>query len=135
MIVLLFMTFVVNTILRRAKPGWELAPGELLVVWVMLVVASGMPSMGFGQFLYPCLVAPIYFASPENDWENILHQYIPRWLIVWDKGAVDDFYEGSPFGSSVPWLVWLRPLHPIGYLLGATYPPFHLWHPYSLDGS
>ena len=109
MIILLFMTFVVNTILRRVKLGWQLRPGELLTVWIMLVVASGMPSMGFGQFLYPCLVVPIYFASPENDWENILHQYIPRSLIVWDKGAVDDFYEGS-FGGSVPWGVWLKPL-------------------------
>jgi len=110
MIVLLFMTFVINTILRRIKPGWELAPGELLVVWIMLVVASGIPSMGFGQFLYPCLVVPIYFASPENDWENVLHQYIPKWLMVWDKAAADDFYKGSRFGGSVPWLVWLRPL-------------------------
>jgi hypothetical protein len=110
MIVLLFMTFVVNTTLRKIKPGWQLGPGELLVVWIMVVVASGMPAMGFGQFLYPCLVAPIYFASPENDWENILHQYIPRWLIVWDKIAVDDFYEGSSFGGSVPWLAWLKPL-------------------------
>ena len=110
MIVLLFMTFVVNVILRKIRQGWELKQGELLVIWIMLVVASGMPSMGFGQFLYPCLVAPIYFASPENDWENILHQYIPEWLIVWDKDAVKDFYEGSPFSGSVPWGVWLKPL-------------------------
>ncbi len=110
MIILLFMTFVVNTILRKIKPGWELSPAELLIIWIMLVVSSGIPAMGFGQFLYPTLVAHIYFATPENDWENILRPYIPKWLIVSDKFAVDDFYEGLPLGSSVPWLTWLKPL-------------------------
>ena len=109
MIVLLFMTFVVNAILRKVKLGSELGPGELLTVWIMLVAASSMPSVGFGRLLFPCLVAPIYFASPENDWDNILHQYIPKWLIVRDKIAIDDFYEGS-FGGSVPWGAWLGPL-------------------------
>jgi hypothetical protein len=110
MIVLLLMTFVVNTILKRLKPGWELSSGELLVVWIMVVVASGIPGLGLGQFLFPRLVAPIYFASPENDWENILHPHIPRWLMVWDREAVEDFYKGSPFGGLVPWGVWLKPL-------------------------
>ena len=109
MIVLLLMTFVVNTILKRLKPGWELGPGELLVIWIMVVVTSGIPGLGLGQFLYQRLVAPVYFASPENDWENILHPYLPRWIIVWDKYAVDDFYKGSPFGG-VPWRAWLKPL-------------------------
>ena len=52
MIVLLLMASVVNTILRKLKSGWELDPGELLVVWLMVVVASGIPGLGLGQFLY-----------------------------------------------------------------------------------
>ena len=83
---------------------------ELTVIWMMLIVAVGIPSMGLLQFLLPSLVASSYFATTENDWSETLHAHIPEWLVVTDTRAVTDFYEGIAPGESVPWLFWIKPL-------------------------
>jgi len=106
-LVLLMLTLGLNTILRRVRPESELSAGELIVVWMMLVISSGIPGMGLMQFLFPVLVVPVYFAKPENEWVEVLHPHLPKWLVVWDKMAVMNFYEGD---EVVPWLVWLKPL-------------------------
>jgi hypothetical protein len=81
-----------------------------MTIWMMLIVAVGIPSMGLLQFLPPTLVAPIYFATPENDWAEMLHPHIPKWLMVWNAAAVRDFYEGVGQSDAVPGLAWLKPL-------------------------
>ena len=104
---LIFLTFVVNPILKKAFPRAVLNPAELMVVWVMMAVVSAIPSKGMVGYLLPYLAAPVYFATPENEWAETLHRHFPEWLIVWDERAVTDFYEGEAF---VPWLLWAKPL-------------------------
>ena len=104
---LIFLTFVVNPILKKAFPRAVLNPAELMVVWVMMGVSSAIPSKGMVGYLLPYLAAPVYFATPENEWAETLHRHFPKWLIVWDERAVTDFYEGE---SLVPWVLWAKPL-------------------------
>ena len=102
---------------------------ELTVVWMMLIVAVGIPSMGLLQFLLPSLVALQYFATTENDWSETLHPHVPEWLVVTEPHAVTDFYEGISPGESVPWMLWLKPLTRLGSfrscLLFHNALPFH----------
>ncbi|MFB3041778.1 MAG: DUF6785 family protein [Candidatus Poribacteria bacterium] len=107
---LLFLILFVNVPLRKFKAQSVLSPAELTTIWMMLIVAVGIPSMGFMQFLLPTLVAPLYFATPENDWVETLHPHIPKWLMVWDSNAARDFYEGIEQTEAVPWGIWLKPL-------------------------
>ncbi len=104
---LIFLTFVINPILKRVFPRATLNPAELIVVWVMMGISSAIPSKGMMGFLLPYLAAPVYFATPENEWAETLHAHFPEWLIVWDKHAVTNFYEGE---SVVPWALWLKPI-------------------------
>ena len=104
---LIFLTLVINPILKKAVPRATLSPAELMVIWVMMGVASAIPSKGMIGYLLPYLAAPVYFATPENEWAETLHPHFPEWLIVWDTHAVTDFYEGE---SSVPWVLWIKPL-------------------------
>ena len=104
---LIFLTFVINPILKKVFPRVVLSPAELMVVWVMMGVSSAIPSKGMIGYLLPYIAAPVYFATPENEWAETLHRHFPEWLIVWDKGAVTDFYEGEAF---VPWGLWVKPL-------------------------
>ena len=104
---LIFLTLVVNPILKRVFPRAVLNPAELMTIWVMMAVSSAIPSKGMIGYLLPYLAAPVYFATPENEWAETLHPHFPEWLIVWDKYAVTDFYEGE---SPVPWLLWAKPL-------------------------
>ena len=103
----IFLTFVINPILKRVFPRATLNPAELIVVWVMMGISSAIPSKGMMGFLLPYLAAPVYFATPENEWAETLHAHFPEWLIVWDKHAVTNFYEGE---SVVPWALWLKPI-------------------------
>ncbi len=109
---LLLLVFLVNVPLRKLiKRGlFVFSATELTVVWMMLIVAVGIPSMGLLQFLLPSLVALRYFATTENDWAETLHPHIPEWMIITDTRAVTDFYEGISPGESVPWLLWMKPL-------------------------
>ncbi|MDE0636811.1 MAG: hypothetical protein OXI43_13320 [Candidatus Poribacteria bacterium] len=104
---LIFLTLVINPILKRVFPRATLNPAELIVIWVMMGISSAIPSKGMMGFLLPYLAAPVYFATPENEWAETLHPHFPEWLIVWDKHAVTNFYEGE---SVVPWVLWLKPI-------------------------
>ena len=109
---LLILVFLVNVPLRKLMRNGRFAFSalELTVVWMMLIVAVGIPSMGLLQFLLPSLVALQYFATTENDWAETLHPHVPEWLVVTEPRAVTDFYEGISPGESVPWMFWLKPL-------------------------
>ena len=109
---LLLLVFIVNLPLRllTRSSRFSLSSLELAVIWMMLIVAVGIPSMGLLQFLLPCLAALRYFTTPENDWAETLQPHIPEWLVVTDTQAVTDFYEGLSPGGSVPWSPWIKPL-------------------------
>jgi len=101
----------VNVVIKRLKPGKELSGGELATVWIMTVIASGIPSWGLIAFLVPLLASPVYFATPENEWDVLLRPHLPDWAIVSSKKAATDFYEGSMFADvSVPWGTWINPI-------------------------
>lgn len=120
---LLLLVFVVNLPLRFLirSDRFSLSALELTVIWMMLIVAVGIPSMGLLQFLLPCLAALRYFTTPENDWGETLQPHIPEWLVVTDTRAVTDFYEGLSPGGSVPWSPWIKPLLIWGFFVLVFY--------------
>lgn len=108
--VLSILIIVVNVIIRKVKPGTELKPAELITIWLMMAASSGMGGMGLMECLPATLVTPIYFATPENEWEDVLYRHIPEWIMVWDEKACTYFYEGIPGGMPIPWGVWIKPM-------------------------
>lgn len=93
-----------NVVLRKTKPGSELSPAELITIWIMMSVGSGIPYSGLMRYLSPLLVTPMYFATPENEWAELFHQHLPDWLVIKDSKAVQYYYEGLPGGMPVPWV-------------------------------
>ena len=84
---------------------------ELTVIWMMLIVAVGIPSMGLLQFLLPSLVALRYFATTRKRLvRNAPSRTFQSGSSSQILGAVTDFYEGISAGESVPWMLWLKPL-------------------------
>lgn len=98
-----------NSALKKARPGSELAPAELITIWVMLSVGSGIPYSGLMRYFPPLLVCPIYYATPENEWAEIFHRNLPDWLVIKDAKAAKYYYEGLPGGLPTPWGEWLKP--------------------------
>ena len=119
--VLLFLVFCVNVPLRKLGPRFALTATELTIIWIMLIATLAIPGISFMEILFPQLVSLYYFASPENEWADTLHPHIPDWLIVTDKTAVRDFYEGTEGIGTVPWAAWIRPLCAWGLFMFVFY--------------
>lgn len=100
----------VNVLLKKLRPGAELQSSELLIIWGMMLVASGIPSSGLMRYLIPLAVSPFYFATPENEWATLFHQHLPDWMVVTDPKAAFYFYEQLPEGDAIPWRAWLKPI-------------------------
>jgi len=103
--------------------GWKLSLNsrELVVVYIMLIVASAVVTMGLMEYLLPILPSAFYYATPENDWANLIQPYIKDWMVPRDMEAIKFFYEGAPKGYKIPWGVWIKPLMYWGILLAALY--------------
>lgn len=106
---LLVMVGVVNALLKKFAPRRAFTVRELMVIYTMTLVGSGIPSFQLTEYLFPTLAGYRYFASPENKWAETFYKYIPAWLAPTDDFATRAFYEGLRPGEAVPWRPWLVP--------------------------
>ncbi len=111
-VVLPFLLVVggLNAVWRYLTPDSALTRGELLIIFIMGLVGSTIPTFGLTGYLISCIAAPYYFASPENQWEQHFHAMIPRWLCPTDVQAMQWFFDGLPTGQRFPWRAWVAPL-------------------------
>ena len=115
--VLFFMVFVVNTGLRKWKPKSAFRSGELLTIWTLILVASGLPSSGMMRYFLPHIVAPVGLSNATNGWEDKVWTEEPSWLHVSDPAAAEAFFKGYPRGQEhIPWDAWIVPLLAWGIL-------------------
>ena len=110
-ILFFFLTLFGNTLLGLIHRPWMLRRAELALVYVMWIVATAIPEWGLSAFLLPDITSLIYYATPENNWSDILLPFTPDWIIPHhDFEQVKNFYEGAPRGQGIPWALWLPPL-------------------------
>ncbi|MFC1718258.1 DUF6785 family protein [Candidatus Poribacteria bacterium] len=107
---IILLIVLANVVLRKLKPGSEFTVAELIVIWCMMIVIEAIPYSGLVRYLFPALVAPTYFATPENEWQTLFGPHLSDWVVPKDGHAVKYFYEGLPSGQPVPWGAWLKPL-------------------------
>jgi len=111
MLPFVLLAFPVNMFFRWVRPAWAFHPYELVIIFSMAMIAAIFPTLGIMGFLLSFTASPEYFASPENQWRELLVQHIPRWLVPSNEGnAISWFFEGLPVGESIPWGAWVRPL-------------------------
>jgi hypothetical protein len=116
--ILLLTTILAGTV-ARILPRARLITGmELLVIWMQMVLASGIAYTGLSRTFFINLTVPFQFATAENNWQQILQPMLPPWLYP-DEGAVDGLYNGLIGGremswfeliKNIPWHDWMRPL-------------------------
>jgi len=99
---------LINVILKRLKIGLNAA--ELVIIYAMMLVASGISAFGMAGFLVPVLGSAQYYATPENEWQELFHQYIPDWMALQDTKSIKYFFDGLPPGLRIPWEIWVNPL-------------------------
>src|SRR5437764_10918539 len=87
-VVWLLLLVGANRLLLRRAPRFALSQPELLVVYVMLVVASSIHSLDLMDVLVAMLGHPTWFATPENGWERTILPHIPPAWRVQSKAAL-----------------------------------------------
>jgi len=104
------LVFFVNGALRAVYERLALTSGELVVVYVMMMIGTVIPTMGLTAYWLSTIAAPFYYAAPENQWNEIVLPYVRKWLYPDDRMAITWLYEGLPRGESIPWAAWALPL-------------------------
>ena len=104
---------VVQVLLGVVHRRLVLSKGELLTIYIMMVVAtafSGSERNGFCLMLLGSTSGVFYLATPENNWAERVHPYVADWMVPQDEMGIRWFFEGLPYGESIPWGMWLPPL-------------------------
>lgn len=108
--VLFVFTALLNPLLFRLSRRFALSSREMLVVYVMSLMACSIPTMGLTCQLLPIITGFKYFATPENHWEDLILPHLAPWLYPQGETVVKYFYEGLPPGALLPWMAWVKPV-------------------------
>lgn len=109
-IFLIFWIVVISLILRLRHPLLGLSPANFAQIYAALMVAVVLPSMGFGGYFIPLIAGAFYYATPENNWSDLLWPHIPHWAAPRDLESIRQLFEGADAGTPVPWDLWAGPL-------------------------
>ncbi|MEJ2095736.1 MAG: hypothetical protein P8Y38_01040, partial [Deltaproteobacteria bacterium] len=107
-------------LLRRIFRRYNLITGkELLVMWALMVLLSGIAWTGLARTFFINITAPFRFATVENRWAEVLHPLLPKAWYPASPEAVSSFYNGLEGGRDmswfavlkhIPWESWIGPL-------------------------
>jgi hypothetical protein len=82
-------------IFKRFSPRSALTQGEFITIYAMMTLAGGIAGRDSYQILIPVMGWAFWFATPENEWEQLFHRYLPKWLTANDKEILRPFYLGE----------------------------------------
>jgi hypothetical protein len=109
-IFIIFVVSLLNLALRKFAPGTTLGQRELLVLYIMMVMSGTIVGESMFEGLFGSILHPIRYATPENEWGDLFHRYIPAWFTVKEESALDSFYLGDANLYQAEQLrLWLAP--------------------------
>jgi len=106
----LFCVCGLNALLRKAAPKRALDTGELLTIYIMLVIGTVLAAHDLIQNLFGILPHADYFATPESGFKDTFFKYLipSRFLLVSDPTALKGWYQGGA--------VWYKPQYLLPFL-------------------
>lgn len=111
-IFVLFLLCLGNLLVQKIAPRLALRRGELLTIYIMVVMAATLASHDLIQNLFGTLGHPYHAANDTNQYEKLFWKYLPHDMFVKDKVALHGFYAGGvdhPFTYSIM-RFWIAPL-------------------------
>ncbi|MDE0041560.1 MAG: hypothetical protein OXT74_05960, partial [Candidatus Poribacteria bacterium] len=105
----------VNLLLKRFFKGLALSESELAMTYIMVSVATALAGHDIIRQLVPLMANPFWYATPENEWEDLFFRFIPTWLAVEDRGILQGYFEGDEDAYKSFWTAdylnaWLTPI-------------------------
>ncbi|UZP66636.1 hypothetical protein N1030_13600 [Desulfovibrio mangrovi] len=111
---ILFAATMIDARLRKVKPA--INGLEQLVIWLFMVVGTGIGYAGLVETFFLNITAPVHYAKDELNWVKALAPYLPDAWYLHDPAAVKTLYNGVANGrgmplaevaTRVPWGAWL----------------------------
>ena len=120
--ILFLLTLFRNPFIKLIHSGASLCRRELLLVYIMMVMASPIPHLFIWRLLCS-LTYPFYYATPENEWRELILPNLPEWMMPHGPQSARLFYRRDRrppadsvggLGADLPGLVALY----LGAILG-----------------
>ena len=117
--ILVWMTLLVAAMGKVYKGRTWLTGKELLLVWILMALVSGIAYTGLARTFFINLTAPYHFATVGNRWKEVLHPLLPKALYPQSQEAIRGLYNGLVGGRQmgwwdvlrqIPWEAWIPPL-------------------------
>lgn len=121
----LFVLSLLNLFLLKLSPKISLSQGEMLVIYVMVVMTSTIAGHTMMSFLMGGLTHSFWFATEENEWRELFLHNIPSWFTVQNKNVLRGYFKGESSiyladnlrAWLVPVLVWSSVIIVLWFLL------------------
>ena len=98
-----------NLLLKARAPRIALSSAELLTIYVMVSITTGVCSHNMMAILVSTMGYANFFQSPENRWGELFLNRVPKWLTVSDIPSLRNFYFGHSTlytaANFKPWIV------------------------------
>lgn len=94
-IFILMVIMTLNYPIRWIAPRVALRPDELLVLYVMLSFITTLSACDTTQAVLSLLGHGFWFATLENEYQELFWEHLPRWLTVSDTRALRGYYTGG----------------------------------------
>lgn len=106
---ILFLFVGLNALLKHTLPKVAFSQGELLTLYTMLAISTGLAGLDGVGILSQIMPHGAWFGTVHH-WEPFLSAF-PRWLVVTDKEAVRGHYIGNTtFYRPAILKVWMVPM-------------------------
>jgi hypothetical protein len=124
------LAVVVSVIARLLRSRPLLSGPELLIIWIQMVIGSGIAYTGLARTFLINLTAPVHFATASNQWRETFDPLLPLSLMPRHPETIALLYDGLPGGramnwvevlAAIPWAGWLPPLMNWAIFVFASY--------------
>jgi len=119
-----FFMILLNRGMRSVSKRLALSASEMMMIYVMMLVAAMISSRGVMEKVIPLLVTVNYYSDSSNMWSETFGPYIKKWMVAFDPDGPNQqpvaklFFEGLRNGEQIPWQAWAVPLTMWAVLVG-----------------
>lgn len=131
--VLLFFAAIYNPVARKIQRGAVLSAQELLLLWAMVTVATGIAYTGLFRTFLINITTPAWLAATGHPTGKTLLELLPESLFPRDPEMIQNLYRGFENGrhlswlqvlARIPWSSWMTPLTLWGIFIACIYAAF-----------
>ncbi|MBD3183885.1 hypothetical protein GF312_16495 [Candidatus Poribacteria bacterium] len=107
----LIILIAINFILIKLTRYVLFSQVDLMAIYIMISIASTISGATMMTSLMGTLAHPFWFASPENEWQQLFWKYIPGWITVSDLNIVEGYFTGETTFHNIRYIkAWIIPI-------------------------